>query len=397
MKAKKIVLGIIFAIVALVLIACIAFACVFNKEISTVSSVKTITGSDSEGNKPVVSFEYNNNYYFDDFLAQGGVNSNEELINFAVNKLTRGLVNLNIEPGSLKMGCTTFSARTSAGDKLFARNYDFAQAGIAVVKTAPEGDHKSIGVVDMSKIMIKPEGNDLSLSQKAFLLLSPYACMDGINDAGLSCSILMSRQGKDPSIEESTSVGTDTQTPNIDLTATTFIRILLDKASTVEEAVAIAENIDMHEFAFSSFHYAVADAKGNSAIIEWVGQDSAHDKDGANRHLSVVYNQPGKNYLVASNCISTPNYYGNATNIYGQDRIATVEKQLSPTNGILSNTDQALSILQSVGRRYHKEFGGSEDEVTLYSCIYDLTNHKLILVDNEKFNDPDHKFVFTLD
>lgn len=198
MKAKKIILGIVIAIVAILVVVGIVFACVFNKEISTVNTVQTLSGADDEGNKPVVSMEYNNDYYLDDLIAQGGVSSNEELINFVVNKLSRGLINLNMQPGSFKMGCTTFNASTADGAKIFARNYDFAQAGICILKTAPDGGkHKSIGIVDTSKIMVKPEGSDLSLQQKVFLLLAPYACMDGFNDAGLSCSILMSRQGWD--------------------------------------------------------------------------------------------------------------------------------------------------------------------------------------------------------
>ena len=59
--------------------------------------------------------------------------------------------------------------------------------------------------------------------------------LDGVNDAGVACGIFMSYQG------EGKGTPTDTQTDKPDLTSTTLLRLILDYADSVEDAVALAQ------------------------------------------------------------------------------------------------------------------------------------------------------------
>lgn len=336
--------------------------------------------------------EYENNYYLNELINEGGATCSEDLINFATSKISHGLYCMNMKPGDIKMGCTTFTAKTSTGENIFARNYDYYKDAICVLKTPANGDkHSTLTMIDLSKLDIKVPQNDLSLIQKLTMLAAPYAPMDGMNDAGLCVSILTSRQGADPVDTKSTAIGTDLNTDKLDLTVTSFVRYVLDKCSTVDEAVEFAKKIDIHEFSFSSMHYAISDKTGKSAVIEWIGDNYATDKDGSKRKLSITYKNEGELNQVASNFVSHPGYYDEGITPYGKDRAELTKNLLAQTNGVVNNTDAAFTILEKVARRTHKEFGGYGDEVTLYSSVYDTNKLTLTLVDNEKFNESNHK------
>lgn len=336
--------------------------------------------------------ECENNYYLDELVNEGGVTCSEDLINFATSKISHGLYCMNMKPGDIKMGCTTFTAKDKSGNNIFARNYDYYKDAICVLKTpAKENKHATLSMIDLSKLDIKVVGNDLSLIQKLTMLAAPYAPMDGMNDAGLSVSILTSRQGADPEDTNTTAVGTNLNTEKLDLTVTSFVRYILDKCSTVDEAVKITENIDIHEFDFSSFHYSVADKSGKSAVIEWLGENNVMDTDGTNRKLCVTYKNNNEQNQITANFVSKPGYYVTTNSPYGKDRADIALSLLSKTNGVINSSDDAFAILEKVARRNHKEFGGVGDEVTLYSSVYDMNNLTLTLVDNEKFNETSHK------
>lgn len=159
-----------------------------------------------------------------------------------VYKLSHNLINPNIAKGSINTLCTTFAAQTEDGDKVFARNYDYDKSGIAIVKTDPgNGFHKSISCVDLSKILIEVD-QDLTPIHKMLMLATPYVAMDGMNDAGLSCAILVTRQCEDAEAKVAKAVGTDQNTEKPDTSPTSFMRQMLDMASSVDEAVEIAKN-----------------------------------------------------------------------------------------------------------------------------------------------------------
>ena len=73
-----------------------------------------------------------------------------------------------------------------------------------------------------------------------------------------------------------------------------MLRLMLDYASNVDEAVKIAKKYDLHDSAKTSYHYMVADASGKSAILEWINGTDATDNDGSKRKLKVTYKNLSK-------------------------------------------------------------------------------------------------------
>ena len=54
-----------------------------------------------------------------------------------------------------------------------------------------------------------------------------------------------------------------------------MLRMVLDYADSVDEAVEMIQKYDLHDSAGTSYHYMIADSTGKSAILEWIGDKDA--------------------------------------------------------------------------------------------------------------------------
>ena len=62
---------------------------------------------------------------------------------------------------------------------------------------------------------------------------------------------------------------THMETGNRDLTVTMAVRLLIDRAATVDEAIELLRNYDIHTGHGWTQHLFVGDASGDGAVIEW--------------------------------------------------------------------------------------------------------------------------------
>ena len=67
------------------------------------------------------------------------------------------------------------------------------------------------------------------------------------------------------------------------------------------------------------------------------------------------------------------------------------------TSGVITK-QQGLDILETVGRRKWDANNGASDSnsITVWSCLYDLTNKTVTWVSNEQFHDSSSVFSFSL-
>ena len=400
-SVKKILLTVLAVLVVLLVLAFAGVWAVWHNEISSVASIRMLRErNDDHLDGAVYSMEVKGDFYLDDFVAQGGVSSDTELIQFITDNITHGVVNLNMT--APEIGCSSFTATAENGDALFARNYDFSKTNAMLVFTdANEGRHASISTVDLQFLGIDVDQDMTGLMDKVICLAAPYAPLDGINDAGVSCGIYMTYQGG----EETVATSQDTDKP--DFTSTTLLRLILDYADSVEEAVEIASSYDLHDSANTSYHYMVADATGKSAILEWTNDSAVDttDNDGSQRTLKVVYNdqdsaigerEAASNYQVVTNFVLQPGYYDGvpAENKKGADRYDRLYQELQATDGVVADEQAAMDILQAVGRR-----GWDNDDknsCTVHSAVYNLTEKTVLWVTNENYDDPGAVFTFSL-
>lgn len=399
-RGKKIILTVVAFLVVLVLALGIAVYALWHNEISTLASIEMIRDrNDSHLDGAVYTMHVKGGFYLDDFVEQGGVKNDSELISFVTNKITRGLLNINIT--NPEIGCSSFTAKTENGDALLGRNYDFSKTNTCVVFTEKnEGRHASISTVDLQFLGIDVEKNLDSFMDKVTALAAAYAPLDGINDAGVSCGIYMTYQGGEKTVP------TDQDTDKPDFTSTTLLRLILDYADSVEEAVEIASAYDLHDSAKTSYHYMVADSTGKSAILEWVAETDATDNDGSKRELVVTYNdadahigemEGATDYQVITNFIIQPDYYSNSPveDKKGVDRYSRIYEELNQTNGIVKDEQAAMDILQIVGRRSWNN--DDKNGCTVHSVVYNMTDKTMMWVPNENYDDPNAVFTFSFD
>ena len=389
------------ALVAIVVAVGVAFA-IFGNEIRTFASIREVRAADlANGDGAVYAMDVAGDFYFDEYLAQGGASSDAELIDFITNHITKGLISTNIEESDIK--CSSFTAKTPAGDRLFGRNYDFSPTNTCLVSTNPgNGRHASISTVDLQFIGVQPETGLTDIMDKISALAAPFVPLDGMNDAGVACGIYMTNQGGGTESDgEERVVATDVDTEKPDLTSTTMLRMVLDYADSVDEAVDMIEGYDLHDSANTSFHYMIADASGKSAILEWIGETDATDNDGSARHLVVTYHDAddalgaqeaaATDYQWVTNFIvGDQGYYANEDEMGGLDRYRHLGEVLSATDGTLADADAAMDLLRQVGRRTWDPAHGKPDSttITVHSVVYDLTNKRALWVPNEHYDDP---------
>ena len=400
-KLKKILLTVLAVVVALVVLAGVGIYAVWHNEIGSVASIEMLRErNDDHLDGAVYSMHVRGGFYLDDFVAQGGVSNDTDLIQFITDNITHGVVDLNMT--APEIGCSSFTATAENGDALFARNYDFSKTNAMLVFTdANEGRHASISTVDLQFLGIDVDQDMTGLMDKVICLAAPYAPLDGVNDAGVSCGIYMTYQGG----EKTVATSQDTDKP--DFTSTTLLRLILDYADNVEEAVEIASSYDLHDSANTSYHYMVADASGKSAILEWTNDSAVDttDNDGSQRTLKVVYNdqdadigerEGASSYQIVTNFVLQPGYYEGvpAENKKGADRYDRLYEELQATDGVVADEQAAMDILQSVGRRSWDN--DDKNSCTVHSAVYNLTKKSVLWVTNENYDDPTAVFEFTL-
>ena len=161
---------------------------------------------------------------------------------------------------------------------------------------------------------------------------------------------------------------TNQETDKLDLTTTSAMRWLLDKAATVEEAIGMLENMDMHASANASYHFQMADAQGDSAVIEYV-----------DNQLRVIRKEDGE-FQMLTNFLISEDVYGFGK---GQDRYAILADTLQENNGILSEKN-AMSLLEAVSQNKVNEETGTLT-ATQWSVVYNNTQKTAKIVAGGQF------------
>ena len=246
MKIKNILLSIVLVILILLLmITCFLY---FKFKVQ-LSAIKTIERVDDN----VYSLTYKGSYGFDEFLSQGGAKNDEAVAAYLTEYLSGGFYksDVKVEDG----GCSVFDK-----DEMFARNFDWVDGPIMIAKTYPDDGYSSIATCNLSFLGFGDSFNPTDSFMSSLLsLASIYVPLDGINEKGLCVADLVI----------DTSLLIDQDMGKVDLTITTLIRLLLDKASTVDEALVLINNYDIHSSASMMHHLAISDKSGKSVVVEF--------------------------------------------------------------------------------------------------------------------------------
>lgn len=323
-KKKKLLPKVLLGLVLVIVLAVCAVLLLFQRELRTLGTLERV------GESSLFTMEYIGDYGFDDFL-ETGASTDPELISFITGKLLKGLP---MEFDLPDLGCSTFAVKTPEGDALFGRNFDMYYSPALFVKTAPDNGYKSISMVNLAYIGFGEEKLPTGLLNSFFTLAAPYVPLDGVNEKGVAVGVLLI--DTEP---------TNQQTDKVDITTTTAIRMILDKAASVDEALDLLRRYDMHASANSCYHFQIADATGRAVVVEYIGDE-----------MNVIDSPRATNFLL------TPGDWDFGA---GQDRFETLERTMTEKGGVFTE-EEAMDLLESVSQA-PKE---GKKSTTQWSCVY---------------------------
>lgn len=354
MKAKKILKILAIAVVAVVIVFLAGAYAMFGTQLKAANSIEKIQDG-------FYSMEYDGDYGFDEFIEQGGAATDDKLAEYIISFLSHGFYQpetVNVESGDY--GCCTLSVQNNEEGIIFGRNYDWEACDAMLVHTKPKDGYESISTCCLDFLGFgedwKPEG----MGNQFMALAAVYLPLDGMNEKGLCIADLMAGD----------KVETHQDTDKPDLTITSAIRLLLDKAATVDEAVALLEQYDMNSSIGSAHHFSITDATGKSVVIEYVDN---------------------KMYVTETKVVTNHYLSDSEKNGVGSDnsklRYQILYDSYQENGGIMSK-DQVLECLKSVSASQY-----DTGEISQWSIVWDVENKTVDYYWNEDY---DTKYEYSL-
>ena len=236
--------------------------------------------------------------------------------------------------------CTVFSALNGDGERLLGRNFDWFNRPALLLFTHPPNGYASVSLVDISYLGFDTEAP--SLADRFRLLDAPHWPFDGMNEWGLAVGMMaVPYADKDQNPDRAT------------VDSLEIIRLILDSARDVEGAVALLQAFNIDWEGGPPLHYLVADASGQSAVIEFV--------DGK---TNVLWNEDP--WQVATNFLLS-GYKPEEARVLCP-RYARAYEALQEADGAISK-QEAMGLLRDVAQ-----------EITMWSVVYDMEDGEISLV-----------------
>lgn len=313
------------------------------------TSIITPTLKETQLEDGFSTVRYEGDYGFDTFLEKGGASSDKEVIEFLARNMLSEIYGLSFQ--SNVFGCSTLSVSNQMEEFLFGRNFDWEQCNALVVNTVPDNGYESISTVNLD--FLSGYGVEIEhLPSKVRTLAGIYAPLDGMNEKGFCAAVLM--------IQDSGSINQNSGKPGI--TTTTAIRLLLDKAANVDEALALLNQYDMNFSMGMIVHFALADATGRSVVVEYIDNE-----------MVVVETPVVTNFYLAD---GRKNGVGTAQS---HTRYEILMKQLGDTPTM--SMEEVRDAMDSVSKDNFGEF-----ESTEWSIVYNQSSGEVHYYHREKYD-----------
>ncbi len=315
--------------------------------------------------------------YTADYKLEDALNADTDSVSTVAAFVAKNLLDVPFKSNpklSYSAGCSAFACPdTNSGNFIMGRNFDFnhidpvtherTMIPAIVVHTAPAGGKKSVSFVDGLFANYKCGFFTDGSSDLSLLIALPYLLLDGINEDGLAVSVLkldgLPTRQHDPGKKK--------------IFTTVALRMVLDRASTVKEAIEMLKHYNMcMDKDPASYHFFMADALGDFAIIEYTNNNTdVHPDtmevltgDDALRYVTNFYLSPSMADTPHGRNIST---HGKNRYEILRDRLADLKYKASPA--------QAFELLQAVSQ------GPDDDQsstgFTQWSQVYNL-NEKTV-------------------
>lgn len=254
-KSKVLILGCVGVFLVILLFSLLL---VYYPRIQSIRSIRKMTNYDGYN---LYRMDIDYDYSLDDVI-ESGISDDSSLMQ-AIAQESIPFIPVHMEVPDF--GCTAFNMITEDGDIYMGRNYDFKNDTSAMlVYCTPKNGYRSMALAALDNV----NANEVERSWKTKLatLTAPFVCLDGINEAGVSIAVLTL---------DSKPVKQNTGKPVI---ATTLaIRLVLDRASSTEEAVELLRDYDMFASSGRDYHFYISDKNGDGRVVEYDCESESRD------------------------------------------------------------------------------------------------------------------------
>ncbi|MFI5807000.1 carcinine hydrolase/isopenicillin-N N-acyltransferase family protein [Streptomyces sp. NPDC051561] len=248
-------------------------------------------------------------------------------------------------PPDAGFGCSLFFAYGNSKDPQFARNFDWQHGPALVLFTAPPDGYASVSVVDTTYLGVRSDADFRAERTRKGLLQAPLLPFDGMNARGLAVGFASVDRADGP--KSGRKVG-----------STRIVRIILDRAATVGEALRLFDDYEIDFTDSPPLHYFLADREGDSAVVELAGGRIKVAERGRKPWNGAV------NFTFAD----TP-----AAERLKDWRYKAATGVLDGAKGVL-NTGQSVDLLRTVAQQH-----------TQWSVVYGMTSGKVTLVTGQRW------------
>ena len=340
---------------------------------------KTLEGLTDLGEGRLYRMDYKADYRLQDFI-EGNLAS-KEAVQGAVAELLLDFSSMPSSIPALRPACSAFQAVTPEGEVLYGRNfdYDFDDGASVLIRTRPKRGYRSMGLVSMNHVGLTGAQLSDGETDLSMLVAAPYAMMDGINEKGFAVSVLALTGGDCARQYEKGK-------PNV--MTTVLMRLLLDRAATVEEALdlcrgynffADGEQRQVRPADKTNYHFLLSDATGRSVVLEYVREDGIQGK--------------GRWVMQALDERYVTNFYladGWRDVIRPDKRYATLQKTFSEkgvsdsaTPAVLTEAE-AMDLLRAVSQKTERK----GDVRTQWSVVYNLSRRTATICPGGDYSNP---------
>jgi hypothetical protein len=168
--------------------------------------------------------------------------------------------------GQIEWACSLYTAYGNQTEMIFGRNFDWDYSPGLLLFTDPADGYASVSMVDIYYLGFGSEKSwglaEIPLENRAALLDAPYLPFDGLNEAGLAVGM---------AAVPGSGYISDPENETID--SLMLIRLMLDQAGSIDEAVEIIRNYNIDWGSGPALHYLIADRSGRSVLVEFIRGD----------------------------------------------------------------------------------------------------------------------------
>jgi hypothetical protein len=256
--------------------------------------------------------------------------------------------------------CSLFTALFDEDNFLYGRNFDWQFSPALLLFTDPPDGYTSVSMVDIAYLGFDESNSmnilDLPIEERTALLDAPYLPFDGMNEYGLAIGMAAVSPGNvrpDPNKETIGSLG--------------IIRLMLDHARTVDDAVEIMKSYNIDFSGGPPIHYLIADSAGNSVLVEYYNGEMQILENEEPWHLATNFLRSSVDDPAEAGCW----------------RYNIISAQLAEVNGQI-DAQAAMQLLADVAQNN-----------TQWSVLYQMSNGTINVAMGQDYQDV-HQFQLDL-